>query len=317
MSNGQPQHPWKIEVNDRYQKVLGTVIALATAALVLPVLFLREFLAIPKDKGLVGFLDWPIYLSWALLTASVIAGVFFYYLSAKWIKSAWGQPVAISSGRLESSLDWSFWLSVATFILGIVSFLLFITSFRHVQSAKEHDTKSPGSITLDRGIPGLQLGMSREQAQKSFKLLEGADPAASLLAEYGDKSGAEETIALNKLVGKQFFNVAPANGPFPKGVETVDARAANNVLYEIGLHYGSDYVARVGWQGITFPYVGRYGNPTKDVGSTYSWEDERTKLEIDASGNIVNVFYTDLAIEYAVTDYEVKAKDLLRQQKQK
>lgn len=132
MSNDEPPEKWKIEVNDRYQKVVGTVIALATAALVLPVLFLREFLAVPTDKGLLGLLDCRVYVSWLFLSVSVLAGIIFYYLSAKWVKSAWDKPVSISSGRLEFLLDCSSWLSATTFILGLACLLWFITTFREV-----------------------------------------------------------------------------------------------------------------------------------------------------------------------------------------
>ncbi len=128
----QPKDRWKIDVNDRYQKVLGTVITLATTAPVLPMLFLREFLAVPKDKGLLGFLDYRVYASWVLLSISVVAGIVFYYLSAKWIKLAWGEPVSISSGRLEFLLNLSFWLSVGAFVLGTACFLWFVTIFRQV-----------------------------------------------------------------------------------------------------------------------------------------------------------------------------------------
>lgn len=170
---------------------------------------------------------------------------------------------------------------------------------------------------LDRGLPGLELGISVEDARKSFKLQEATDPVASLLAKYGKKAAADETIAVNKLLGKQFFRVEPANGRLPKGVNSVEALFANNVLYQIRLHYGSDHVAKVGWQAVTLPYLARYGRPTRDEGSSYSWGDERTRLDIEASGDIVNLFYIDLAIEHALRDYEFKATDLLRRQKQK
>jgi hypothetical protein len=132
MTNGQPQDKWKIEVNDRYQKVLGTVITLATAAFFVPVFVLRDLIAVPRDRALVGFLDCRVYLSWCLLAVSVFAGVLFYYLSAKWIKLAWGKPVAISS-KLECLLDWSFWISVTAFLLGIGCFVWFATTFRYVR----------------------------------------------------------------------------------------------------------------------------------------------------------------------------------------
>jgi len=130
MSIDQPQEKWKIEVNDRYQKVIGSVVALATASLVLPALFLREFLGVPKETALMPLLNPRVYLSWGLLFTSVILGIVFYYLSAKWVKSAWGQPVALSAS-IERLLDISFGLSVACFVMGIGALLWFIAPFLH------------------------------------------------------------------------------------------------------------------------------------------------------------------------------------------
>src|SRR5258708_36681133 len=51
---------WRVETNDRYSKIVATIISLSTASLILPVLFLREFLGIPKRKTLA-----PDFNSWA------------------------------------------------------------------------------------------------------------------------------------------------------------------------------------------------------------------------------------------------------------
>lgn len=131
MGSDQPRDRWKIEVNDRYQKVVGAVLALATGSLVLPALFLREILGVPRDRALVTYLDRYVYLSWGLLCASILLCIVFYYFSAKWVKSAWAQPTILSSNCIERLLDWSFWFSVAGFILGVLSFLWFIVSFQH------------------------------------------------------------------------------------------------------------------------------------------------------------------------------------------
>jgi hypothetical protein len=63
MSQPSPNEPWKIEVNDRYQKLVGSVISLATGALVLPALFLKEILGISEKKALVDYIDWRVFWS--------------------------------------------------------------------------------------------------------------------------------------------------------------------------------------------------------------------------------------------------------------
>ena len=46
----------KVKTNERYNQIVRRVISLATAALVLPALFLREFLGVPKETALAPLL---------------------------------------------------------------------------------------------------------------------------------------------------------------------------------------------------------------------------------------------------------------------
>src|SRR5213079_885171 len=48
---------WKIEVNDRYQKVVDVIIGLATASLVLPPFLLRTYLGVQEGTALRSKLD--------------------------------------------------------------------------------------------------------------------------------------------------------------------------------------------------------------------------------------------------------------------
>ncbi len=52
MTTISPEKEWKLEVNARYQKVVDTILSLSIGSLVLPTVFLREFLGITKDEGL-------------------------------------------------------------------------------------------------------------------------------------------------------------------------------------------------------------------------------------------------------------------------
>lgn len=176
-----------------------------------------------------------------------------------------------------------------------------------------------GRVNIARGEAGLELGMSLGQAQSLFKLQEETDPVAAVEIQIGLKDAADEETAVNKLVDHQFYNAMPAGDKrqLPDGVDSVHVEFAKGVLYSLKLDYTSAYVDKVGWQGFTFSYLGRYGKPTKNEGSSYIWEDERTELQVWEHGNGMSVAYSDLAIREALKDWEVKAKDLMRQQKQK
>jgi hypothetical protein len=83
-------------------------------------------------------------------------------------------------------------------------------------------------------------------------------------------------------------------------VTSTDAYATHNVVYQIGLHYDETIVKRIGWEGVTYPYVAKFGRPSEDSGSAYVWKDGRTRLEIASSGSVINVFFTDEALEIEV-----------------
>lgn len=114
-----------MEVNDRYQKVVDTILNLATASLVLPILFLRSFLGVPDDKPILSKLSCLVFVAWTLLFFAIAFGILFYYASAKWVKLSLGQPVWLSPTALERVLDWAFWLMVICFLSGLVSFIVY------------------------------------------------------------------------------------------------------------------------------------------------------------------------------------------------
>jgi len=120
-----PRDPWKIEVGDRLCAVVDMLIGLSTGALVLPALFLRTFLAVPEGKPLMPCLTLPAYVAIGAFGFSILLGLVFRYTSAKWVKDAWGQEVKLSSNALEHVLNWSFWLTVCAFGLGLLAFLTF------------------------------------------------------------------------------------------------------------------------------------------------------------------------------------------------
>jgi hypothetical protein len=121
----QPRELWKIEVNERYLRVMDLLIGLATASLVLPTLFLREVLGL-KDQPIAIFLDDFSYGAIFSFLLVIALGVAFHYVSAKWVKAAWGQPVKFISGRLEQVMDVMFWLTVVAFMAGLLLFGMFV-----------------------------------------------------------------------------------------------------------------------------------------------------------------------------------------------
>jgi hypothetical protein len=120
-----PRDEWKVEVGDRLCALVDLVIGLSTAALVLPAVFLRTFLAVPEGKSLLEFLHPTAYVAVGGFGVAVFLGLIYRYTMAKWVKDAWGQPVTLSSRALESILNWSFWLMALFFLVGIAAFLMF------------------------------------------------------------------------------------------------------------------------------------------------------------------------------------------------
>src|SRR5882757_506165 len=78
---------WRIDVNNKYQNAVGVVISLATGAMVLPILFLREIVKDEK-RSLAHLLNLWAYTGWILLSLSILSGILYHFCSAKWVKLA-------------------------------------------------------------------------------------------------------------------------------------------------------------------------------------------------------------------------------------
>jgi hypothetical protein len=152
-------------------------------------------------------------------------------------------------------------------------------------------------VYLPRGITGLELGMTPDQVGHLFTIKEDSDPFASLLIKYGMQEVGERASRQNKALQKRFFRILPGAAKLPDDVTSADIRSTHNVIYQIGFHYDETAVKKIGWRGITYPYLAKYGKPTKDTGSRYIWDDGRTRLDIASSGSTINVFFTDQTLE--------------------
>ena len=89
------KEPWKLDTNSKYSEVVKTIMGFSTASLLLPVFMAREFLGIESNIPLKKILGCSVYWAWGLLAVSVLAGAFFLYLSAKWVRIAWGKDAGI------------------------------------------------------------------------------------------------------------------------------------------------------------------------------------------------------------------------------
>jgi hypothetical protein len=129
-----PKHPWRLDSNERYREVIKMITNLSTACLLLPIFFARDFLSISKDVPLKEVFTCSIYWSWAFFIINIILGVLFHYISAKWIRLAWDQPVKLffrerGDKTIEGILDKIFWGIILSFFAGIAALLYFVVKF--------------------------------------------------------------------------------------------------------------------------------------------------------------------------------------------
>ena len=122
-----------LEVNKQYQEAIKIVINLVTASLVLPVVFVKNILAV-DDKNIKGSLCPWAYWSWGFLIMSLLACVGFYYFSTKFTKAVYKSEETRFWGiKVETWRD-SMAAIAAPFFLAGLGFLLYF--FLHELSMK-------------------------------------------------------------------------------------------------------------------------------------------------------------------------------------
>jgi drug/metabolite transporter (DMT)-like permease len=134
----RPEDEWKLKTNAVYQEVMKSLMSLVTASLILPVLFIRDFLGVPSGP-IREQLRGPAYWSWIFLFASLLSGMVFYWFSAKylkvvcgghedpwWKKSLWRKRDRPAEDFFESGRDFLGGAAVVCFIAGLLFFAWFI-----------------------------------------------------------------------------------------------------------------------------------------------------------------------------------------------
>jgi hypothetical protein len=121
---------WKIATNDRYGKIVATVMSLATGSLLIPAFFLRELLGIPKEKSLVPFLNGYAYCGWLALALAIAFGLVYSWVSVKWVKAAWGQRTVFAESTLEAALECLFGSMLILFFVGVLLSGYFAVTFK-------------------------------------------------------------------------------------------------------------------------------------------------------------------------------------------
>lgn len=129
MCDEQKIQEWKSKANAEYQKVIGSIISLSTATLVLPTLFLKDFIGLAAGESLRSELTWSVIVAWALLLIAIACCLVYYYASAKWLKQAYGGSVKWSEHTIERCLDITFWAAGLTFIGGLLFLLVFMVTY--------------------------------------------------------------------------------------------------------------------------------------------------------------------------------------------
>jgi hypothetical protein len=135
----RPEDEWKLKTNAVYQEVMKSLMSLVTASLILPVLFIRDFLGVPSEHAIREKLSLSAYMSWASLFASLVCGMLFYYFSAKflkvvcgghekpwWKKSLWRKRDRSAEEFFERGRDFFGKGAVAFFLLGLLLFGRFV-----------------------------------------------------------------------------------------------------------------------------------------------------------------------------------------------
>ena len=125
---------WQLDVNDRYARGVGVVLSLSSAALILPIFFLKDIVNITSTQSFANVLSNWTYLGWFMLSVSIVSGIIYYFCSAKWVKLAWDKEadifgIPVGKPRVERYLDFSYFLMMSGFIIGLGAMIIYMMTF--------------------------------------------------------------------------------------------------------------------------------------------------------------------------------------------
>jgi hypothetical protein len=126
-----PQDGWKLVVNTNYQEVMKTLMSLTTASLVLPFLFIRNFLGVPEGKRLADYLPRSAYWFWGLMFLSLLCDMVFFWASAKFVKVVSGGAEAWSENFFEGLRDAVIKGASLSFVAALVAFAMLVWKVLH------------------------------------------------------------------------------------------------------------------------------------------------------------------------------------------
>jgi len=121
---------WKLDVNERYQRAVSTIVTLATLVLGGPFLFLKT---LPTGKSLLDILGRTVWGE-VSLGISILCAVIYFFFSAKWAKLAllgkadffW---IPIGKRLVESVLDLTYLFMMLGFLAGVFFIVQFMTTY--------------------------------------------------------------------------------------------------------------------------------------------------------------------------------------------
>jgi hypothetical protein len=121
---------WRLDVNERYQRAVSTVVTLATLVLGGPFLFLKT---LPTGKSLLDVLGRTVWGE-VSLGISILCAVIYFFFSAKWAKLTlvnradlfW---IPLGKGFVEFVLDLSYFFMMISFLAGVFFIVQFMTTY--------------------------------------------------------------------------------------------------------------------------------------------------------------------------------------------
>jgi len=110
-----------VAVMQAWLSVASDYSKLAVAALVLPIIFLRNMIGVPEGKSLYPFINKFLYCSWAMLFISIGLGMLYQAIATCYIGTHLVNRTAFAC---SFSAQTTFQLFAASFLLGIGLFIV-------------------------------------------------------------------------------------------------------------------------------------------------------------------------------------------------